>query len=306
MRKGFLVIFLSVLVIFHLWLASQLSHYSLPEVNLEQEALDLEKEKDNLKLQRIENIVNYTFRFDEENLNLSSYRESQHSAWSIFDVSIDTNIPLRKDLKLSFSMYASQLNLTQESAYVSVTLTDGTNVIFVGYYLGFQLPEWRFLQDFYVSYKVGDMLDIWIKGERNIWDDLVRKNLPLTLSLKVVKAIFGILSYRPTPQFLNNTKMEALFNAGETSLFFETSTFVKITPDLYQFPWNAVFLMIMDLFFLVVFTVKCSRCLPKIRKKKGYLGFSGVGKYVAEKYQLVKAILHQPSGYTYEVWLRKS
>jgi hypothetical protein len=38
----------------------------------------------------------------------------------------------------------------------------------------------------------------------------------------------------------------------------------------------------------------------------GYSGFSGVNGYVTEKYQLVRAILHPTSGYTYEVWLRKS
>jgi hypothetical protein len=255
MRKSFLVIVFCVLVIFHVWFTSQLSYYPLPEANVELEAFSLEKEKDNMKLQRIENIMNYTFRFDEEILNLSGYRESERFVWSIFDVSVDTNIPLRKDLKLSFYMYASQLNLSTDSAYVSLTLTDGANVILIGYYLGYQLPEWRFLRDYYVSYKVSDIPDIWVRGKRNIWDDLVQKNLPLTHSFKIVKATFGMLSYRPTPQSPNNRKMQTLFNASENSFFFGTSTFVKITPSSYQLPWNAVFLMTIDIFFIFLVTV---------------------------------------------------
>ena len=255
MRKGFLVIPLCVLVIFHVWVTSQSSYFSFPEVNIELEAFSLEKEKDNLKLQRIENITIFTFQFDEEILNLSIYREPEHFEWSIFDVSIDTNIPLRKNLKLSFCLYASQLNSSTDSVYVSLTLTDGTNEILIGYYLGYQLSDTRFERSYQVFYGVGNMSDTWIKGKRNIWDDLVQKNLPVTRSLNIVKATFGILSHRPTPQISNNGKIQTLFNASENLLFFENSVFVKTTPNLYQPPWNAIFLLVIDVFFVFFVTI---------------------------------------------------
>lgn len=266
MRKGFWVILFCILVIFNASFASQLRYYPPLEANIELQAFSLEKERNNIKLQRIENIINYTIQFDKEILNLSGYRESENLAWAIFEVSVDTNIPLRRDLTLSFDMYASQLNLSTDCAYVSLTLTDGENVIWLGYYLGYQLPEWRFLRDYYVSYRVSDTPDMWVRGKRNIWHELVSKNLPLTSSVNIVKATFGILSYHPTPQFPNNRKMQALFNASGNLLFFETSTFVKIPLDSYQFPWNAVFLIIMDIVFFV-FTVKLFKTPIKNKKK---------------------------------------
>lgn len=253
MRKALFVITLSVLVIVHLWFASQFIYYQVPEVNAEHEAFSLEKEKENVKLGRIENVMNYTFRFDKELLDLSGSQETERSAWSILDVSVDMNIPLRRDLKLSFSIYASQLNVSTDSAYVSLTLTDGANVILASYYLGYPLPEWKFLREYYVSLKVSETLDRWIKGERNLWDDLVQRDLPLTHSMNVAKVAFGVLSYRPSLQFPGNAKMQALFNASENSLFFEASTYVKITTSSYQFPMNAVFLIVLDLFFFVFF-----------------------------------------------------
>lgn len=252
MRKGHLAfLFCIALVIFHAWFVSQLSYNLLPEVNTKPEAFSLEKERENTRLQQVENIINYTFRFDEEILNLTGYRESQHLAWSIFDVSVDVNIPLRKNLKFSFSMYASQLNLTTDSAYVVLTLTDGVNVILVGYYLGYQPLEWQHLRYYYVSYEVGDMSNMWVKGTRNIWDDLVQYNLSVLRSFRIVKVTFGTSSYNPTPQFQNNRKMQALFNASKNSLFFETSTFMRLVPTSYQFPWNAVILITLDLFSII-------------------------------------------------------
>jgi len=38
-------------------------------------------------------------------------------------------------------------------------------------------------------------------------------------------------------------------------LFFENSVFVKTTPNLYQPPWNAIFLLVIDVFFVFFVTM---------------------------------------------------
>ncbi|MGD8506957.1 MAG: hypothetical protein PVF15_09895 [Candidatus Bathyarchaeota archaeon] len=253
MRKDLLAIIFCAIALFHVWFASQLNHYSLANVKVELEAFSFEREKENLRIDRVENIVNHTSRIDEDFLNLSCYRESEHFPWSIFEVSIDTNIPLRKDLNVSFSLHASQLNLSTDCAYVSLVLADGERMILLGYYLGYQLPEWRFLRDYYVSYEVSGVPNTWISGRRNMWSDLTQKNLPLTRSLNIIKASAGILSYHPAPQSSDSKRMQAMFNTTKNALFYERSSFVKITPSSYQFPSSAVLLIATDLFLLVLF-----------------------------------------------------
>jgi hypothetical protein len=202
------------------------------------------------------NVINKIFQLSGGILKVSAERGPDFSSKSIFSAFFDVNIVLRPDLKLSVSMSPQQLD-SSSAARICLWLTNNTHWILLNYVSGFQEEDWTSGTYSYIFYKIGNGTDKWTDRQRSIWNDLLSKNPNFESfgSWRLIHIEFGVISYSST----TNNRMEVIFNADETSLYYErlANATVKTSP-LNPNPHIAL-LMILDVvsvFCLLIFFAK--------------------------------------------------
>lgn len=207
-----------------------------------------------------ENTMNTEFQFSREILEVSAERSQNDSSKAIFEVRHSVAIPLIQDLKLSFSIFARQLNVNADAGRVYLVLQNGTDVVLLNYVVGYKETDWKHGTSSYFFYKVENNTSTWSNDERNVWNDVIGKNVTLKSPWEVTSIAFGCISYWKEPSI--NTKMDILFDANETSLYYEKSSFTKVIPTT-RISWLAVYEMIAGMLLFVF----CSVILIKTQKQ---------------------------------------
>jgi hypothetical protein len=247
-------VILLVLLAIEVFFASQMHQRFSPNVFESNRIFNLQDQRD-LKINLNVNVLNGTSQFTQSHLKISALRGPDDTAWAIFDVYSDLNVPLEPRLRLKFSIFASQLNLTTDSARIYLTLINGTHAILLFYVVGFKMPD--LIPDpsaqiySYVFYQVGNASNIWVRGDRNLWADLNDKGLSPDSSWSVVKVIFGVISHVKGTD-TSNYPMESLFDLDENSVYYENLTFATVSPSDEEISWVALIMMVSIVFFFIV------------------------------------------------------
>jgi len=246
--RTFLVI-ATVSLALEILIASQLYPKFSPTVATNNKIFSLRDQEDPKEDLNV-NVLNSTFRVSESILSVSAKRGPDDRARSIYDVYFSLNVPFESGLRLKFSVLASQVNLTTDSARIYLTLINGTDTILLFYVVGFKMqnlvPDPTAETYFYVFYQVGNATDTWFVGERNLWTDLASRGLSIDSSWKIVKIVFGVESLKETST--PNSQMQGLFELTENSIYYENLTFATVSPSDEQISWIAVAVMITIVF----------------------------------------------------------
>lgn len=258
MKRGILLLIVVFSLSSEAWFAMQVHPPLSPNVLVSHETFSLQEQYD-LKVHINENVVNPAFYFVKQLLVVSAERGPDDYVLSIFDTSFDVDAPLRPNLRLKFSIFASQLNLNTDAVRLYLFLVNGTNLIVLSYAVGFKeqdrVPDPDADRYSYVSYQVGNNNGTWFKGERDVWSDLIGKNLSVGSSPWTIhKMILGVVSYQKE-KGIANYKMEGFFNVSETLLYYEDLTFARVTSQHTQFSWLAISGLVIDILLFFVCSV---------------------------------------------------
>ena len=258
-RRLFVIVLLSLLSL-EILLASQVYQPQPPKVLGENVIFDLQ-EKVTLKPHITENIENDTFGFMEQVLEISAKRGRDPGIWSIFDIFVNTELPMNPNLNLRYSMMASQLNVTTDALRIYFNLINGTHAIILGYEVGIKeqdrIPDPDAKQYSYVFYQVGNSTNVWFKGDRNLWNDLSSKDLSLKNSWKITEIIFGIISYREEQDA--NHLLKGFFNISETILFYEKVISVTLVTEDSQISGQTITVMALVILSTLIFPILARR-----------------------------------------------
>jgi len=250
-RNIFFVAFFFVTLLFQIYFASQVfSDFTLDAVE-SHEIFNLNVNR-NLKIFSNNNTRNTVFQFSREILKVGAERGQNDSLKAVFDVLHSVAIPLRRDLTLSFSIFARQLNLNTDAGRLYLVLSNGTNKIILNYVVGYKETDWKHGTSLYIFYQIGSDTNTWFNGRRNLWNDLIGKELTLKSSWNIISINFGCISYWKEPSI--NNKMYVFFNASKTSLYYEKSTFTRVIPTV-QVSWLAVYGMIASMLLFPISSV---------------------------------------------------
>lgn len=200
------------------------------------------------------------FQFSREILEVSAERDQSDSLKTIFEVYRNVAIPLRQDLTLRFSISARQLYLNSDAGRLHITLHNGTNYVKLSYVIGYKEKDWKQGALSYFFFQVGNSLNTWFNCERNVWNDLLGKNVTVGSSWIIISVTFGCISYPKEPSV--NTKMGVFLNVSGTSLYYEKSNFIKVIPTI-QVSWFAICEIISGMLLFIT----CSVILIRTRKQ---------------------------------------
>lgn len=217
----------------------------------------------NLATSSNDNTRNAAFQLSNEILEISAERGQKDSEKTIFQVGHSVAAPLRQDLMLTFSIFAHQLNLKADAGRLFINLQNSISAIMLSYVVGYKESDWEHGTSSYFFFQVGNNTDTWFNDERNVWNDLISKNVTLESTWDITSITFGCISYEKGVNDPN--KMSVFFNASETSLYYEESTFTKVIPTLHV-SWTEVYLMIADMLVFIACSVVILR--TKIFKRQ--------------------------------------
>jgi hypothetical protein len=248
---GFVVI--SFLLVSEVLLATQLYPQFSPNTISKNDVLngaDMTRITPNAEV----SVMNSSYQIENGLLVLSAQRQ-QTLGVSIYDVSFDVEFPLRTDLMLSYSIFSSDMDLSASSVYVYLTLANATDIIVLGYQVGQveqgRLPEPTAPSSWYAFYQVGNETDVWVSGERNIYQDIIDKGIRADAEgWRVSKLAFGVWSF-------SDPSLRCMFNLNETSLSYNNtiSTEVVSTPPLFSQTVAAAMVIVAFLMLLTIMVV---------------------------------------------------
>jgi hypothetical protein len=193
-------------------------------------------------------------------LLLMSARRLQELGVSMYDVRYDVDVPLRSDLGLTYSIFASNMDTNASSTYIRLEITNNTNTIILSYNVGLveadRIPETTAPSYSYAFYQVGSEVNTWVNGERNIYQDIIDKSIEVDgEKWRVGKVIFGFLSY--SSESGDSNFYSCVFDLNQTSLFYENtmSTRIVSTPPIFSQTVAAAMVMVAFLILLTVMIV---------------------------------------------------
>jgi len=264
MRKHILLLLVVFFFFLEIWFASQVHLPMSPKVSESNDELNFQTRYD-FKLYNM-NILAPSFRDVDQFLTISSERGRDDLAWSIFEAYTDVNVPFRRDLKLRYAMFTSQLNLATDAVRFRFFLVNDTHFVVLAYEIGFteedRVPDPDAENYSYVFYQIGNNTNMWFKGERNLWNDVTKKGLLLENSWRIVRITFGVMSYRRDPD-MDSQRMEGVLKLDDNSLYYENLLTAEMTSYDSQVSQYAIAGMIMS---LVLFFA----CSGIIIKKMGF------------------------------------
>jgi len=223
----------------YLWVTSHILLTKPADIFETHEIFNLRHEQFKLE-EYCSNVENRSFGITNQMLRIFMKRGSNNFLASIYELGISIDIPLREDLKLTFSIFSSLLDLSTDAGRIYLAVTNGTLVIMLNYVIGYTEKDWNQAQYYYVFYQIGNNTNTWFECERNIWNDLVNKNLPVNSSWRIHRIAFGMISYRRNPTVTDHA-VSVFFEADKTSLFYEDLTFIKVTPGDVGLSWPEVY-----------------------------------------------------------------
>ncbi|MGD8506954.1 MAG: hypothetical protein PVF15_09880 [Candidatus Bathyarchaeota archaeon] len=263
MRKQILVSLTIFFFFLEIWFASQTHLPPSPKVSESNEAFGFEPEL-NFELHQM-NVIQPSLQVAGQLLTISSERGEDGLAWSIFEGYVDVNVPFRRDLKLRYAMFTSQLNLDTDAVRLRFFLVNGTHFVVLAYEIGFteedSLPDPDSKNYSYIFFQIGNNTNTWFNDERSLWNDLINKGLSLETSWRVARITFGVMSYRKDPD-IADYMMEGVLKLDDNSLYYENLLKAEITSTDSQVSQYAVAGMIISLVSFFVcssVTVKMSR-----------------------------------------------
>lgn len=242
------------LLLVEIVLASQLYLPFSPTVVSSNEAFNSYNHVDDILPNLVVNVVdsyNYSVQEQDQTLQMVAQRD-MISGVSLYDVLQVVNVPLRRDLSLKYSIYASTLDLNSSAIRVYFSLTNTTHVLILGYHVGLleedRIPEPSAPTYMYVFYQIGNQTDVWVEGERNISQDIQAKGINLEEESWVIDRLhLGFWSFKNGSE---NT-YAGKFNLTETTLFYENLENVQLTSTSPRFSWLILSLMIFDLLLVI-------------------------------------------------------
>ncbi len=178
------------------------------------------------------NIKNHTYNVNGSILHITAYRDKDEGL-SFYSVKKASAVAIRPDLNFNYSIYAAQLDTLTSAARIHLSITNRTHVVVVGYHVGAlepsRIPDQAAPNYSYCFFQVDNRTDIWIKDQRNIFQDLLTKNITLDENWVVDTIHFGFYS---NAKGLNPV-YDAYFNLNQTTFFYSNLTNIYLTP---QFP----------------------------------------------------------------------
>jgi hypothetical protein len=267
MRKHTLLLLTIFFFFLELWFASQVYLPLSSEVSEDNDAFSFKAEHD-FTLYKM-NVLEPSFNAANQLLTISSERGGDDFAWSIFQAYIDVNVPFRRDLKLRYAMFTPQLNFATDAVRFRFFLVNNTHFVVLAYEIGFteedHVPDPDAKSYSYVFYQIGNDTNMWFRGERSLWNDLINKGLLLENSWKIARITFGVMSYRKDPD-MDNQRMEGVLKLDDNSLYYENLLNVKMTSYGSQVSHYAIAGMVMS----IVLFFTCSCIIIKMGNSKNF------------------------------------
>jgi hypothetical protein len=131
------------------------------------------------------------------------------------------------------------MDANASSTYIRLELTNTTNTIILSYTVGLvegdRIPETTAPSYSYAFYQVGNEMNMWVNGERNIYQDIVGKGIAVDgEKWRVDKVIFGFLSY--ASESGDSNLYSSVFDLNKISLFYENTVSTRIvsTPPIFS------------------------------------------------------------------------
>ncbi|UCH37065.1 MAG: phospholipid carrier-dependent glycosyltransferase, partial [Candidatus Bathyarchaeota archaeon] len=200
-----------VLILVQVTFASQLCTITPPIISETEPALLL-RYQDFLSIRINKNVIQESYAIQNQILNVTAYRETPYENVA-FDVHLKLGIELETDTVLHYSFLAKELGAS-DRARIVLSLTNDSHSIVTSYYIGSEIPNATQQEtQIFLFNRVGETLNTWYTGERNLWQDLVSNPVIASLFLnsstwRITWIGFGFLSYYG----MANQRNEALYN----------------------------------------------------------------------------------------------